>query len=253
LGYLAAIGDKRINAVSFLVTALDWEVPSTVSTFVSGRSVSSAMQRSRRKGVLEGRELASVFAWLRPNDLVWNYWVNNYLLGRNPPAFDILAWNADATNLPAGLHADFLTTAATNAMAQPGGVEVLGEKVDLGAVTCDAYVVGGLTDHIIPWQSCYSSLDLLGGSTEFVLCASGHIQTLVCPLDSPKARYLTGNDRPADPEAWRAGAEEHSGSWWDHWLTWLGERGGELVAAPAGVGSAAYPAGDAAPGSYVHG
>ena len=155
LGYLAATGDDRVHSVTFLVTALDWDVPSTMGTFASGPSVSAAMARSRRKGVLEGRELAGMFAWLRPNDLVWNYWVNNYLLGRTPPAFDILAWNADATNLPAGLHADFLTISSDNRLARPGGLEVLGAKVDLAAVGCDAYVVGGLTDHIIPWQSCY--------------------------------------------------------------------------------------------------
>ena len=154
-----------------------------------------------------------MFAWLRPNDLVWNYWVNNYLLGRTPPAFDILAWNADATNLPAGLHADFLTISSDNRLARPGGLEVLGTKVDLAAVGCDAYVVGGLTDHIIPWQSCYRSLDLLGGRTEFVLCASGHIQTLVCPRGSAKSRYLTSGDQslrrsrptPTDPTTRRSG------------------------------------------------
>jgi polyhydroxyalkanoate synthase len=203
--------------------------------------------------VLEGRELATMFAWLRPNDLVWNYWVNNYLLGKNPPAFDILAWNADATNLPAGLHADFLEMTAANALATRGQLQVLGTKVDLGAVTSDAYVVAGLTDHIIPWQACYESLGLLGGQSEFVLCKSGHIQTLVCPPDNAKAAYLTNPDRPATAENWMAGAEQQQGSWWTHWLQWLSSRSGDVVDAPEGLGSAAHPAGAAAPGSYVHG
>jgi polyhydroxyalkanoate synthase len=256
LGHLAAVGDRRVHSVTFLVTALDWEEPSTMGAFSSGRAISGSVRRSQARGVLDGRELATMFAWLRPNDLVWNYWVNNYLMGRNPPAFDILAWNADATNLPAALHADFLALTGANLLARPGGLEVLGTKVDLGAVTADAYVVGGLTDHIIPWQGCYRSLALLGGPAEFVLCASGHIQTLVAPPDNPRARYLTGPpgpDRPADAEAWRAAATEHPGSWWTHWLDWLARRAGERVTPPPSLGSAAHPSGDPAPGSYVHG
>jgi polyhydroxyalkanoate synthase len=253
LGYLAAVGDERVNAVTLLVTALDWGVPSTVGTFTSGPSVAAALRRSRRNGVLEGRELSTMFAWLRPDDLVWNYWVNNYLLGHNPPAFDILAWNADATNLPAGLHADFLALAADSSLARPGGLEVLGEKIDLRSVICDAYIVGGLTDHIIPWQGCYRSLEALGGATEFVLSASGHVQTLVSPRGAPKARYFVGGHRPTDPEEWRTEAEERAGSWWDHWLLWLGARAGALVDAPEELGSADYPAGDPAPGTYVRG
>jgi polyhydroxyalkanoate synthase len=252
-GHLAALGDRRVNAMTFLVTALDSTVPSTVSTFASGPAVAASARRSRSKGVLEGRELASMFAWLRPNDLVWNYWVNNYLLGKNPPAFDILAWNADATNVPAGLHGDFLTITSTNALAHPGHLEVLGSKVDLGAVTCDTYVVGGLTDHIIPWQACYESMKLVGGETEFVLCKSGHIQTLVCPTDNAKAAYLTSPARPASADDWMATADEQRGSWWTHWLGWLSPRAGDMVGARAELGSANYPAGEAAPGSYVLG
>jgi polyhydroxyalkanoate synthase len=252
LGHLAARGDTRVNAVTFLVTVLDWDVPSTVGTFASGPSVSASINRAQRKGILEGSDLNRMFAWLRPNDLVWNYWVNNYLMGRNPPAFDILAWNGDATNLPAGLHADFLTIASQNALAG-GSVEVLGDKVDLGAVTCDAFVVAGMTDHITPWEGCYTTTQLLGGRSEFVLCSSGHIQTLVCPPDNPKSKYFTGEELPPTADEWKAGATERSGSWWGRWFDWLEPRSGNLVAAPRQLGNRAHPVVEAAPGTYVHG
>ena len=261
LGYMAAVGDNRVHAVTFLVTVLDWEVPSTVGTFTSGPSVAAAIQRSQNKGVLAGADLARLFAWLRPNDLVWNYWVNNYLMGKNPPAFDILAWNADATNLPAGLHADFLSVASRNGLAKANEVVLFGEKVDLGAVTCENYVIAGLTDHITPWEGCYGSVDLLGGPSTFVLCASGHIQTLVCPTDNPKAKYLTGElpegggveGSESSARAWQETATPHVGSWWGHWLGWLETRSGSEVAAPKRLGNRRYPAREAAPGSYVIG
>jgi polyhydroxyalkanoate synthase len=252
LGQMTAAGDDRVNALTLLVTVLDWSVPSTVGTLASGPSVNSSINRARRKGILEGSDLNRMFAWLRPNDLVWNYWVNNYLLGRNPPAFDILAWNGDATNLPAGLHADFLTIASENGLAG-GDVVVLGERVDLGKIACDAFVVAGLTDHITPWEGCYATTQLLGGDCEFVLCSSGHIQTLVSPLDNPRSRYFTGDDLPPTAEAWRAGADEHEGSWWGHWFEWLEPRAGALVAAPRQLGNRAHPVLEPAPGSYVHG
>lgn len=251
LGYLAAVSDPRIHSVTFLVTVLDWSVPSTVGTFASGPAVAAAAQRSQRAGILAGKDLAKLFAWLRPNDLVWNYWVNNYLLGRNPPAFDVLAWNVDDTNLPAGLHGDFLGIASTNGLAVSGGIVALGEKVDLGKITYDAYVVGGLTDHITPWNGCYRTLDLLGGDSEFVLCASGHIQTLVCPTDNPKAKYYVHDSPVESAEEWKEAATAHSGSWWGHWLAWIEFRSGDLRAAPKRLGNRQFPSLQAAPGRYV--
>ena len=186
-----------------------------------------------------------------PNDLVWSYWVNNYLLGNRPPAFDVLAWNADSTNLPAGLHADFLTIALANALAEPGRLDVLGQPVDLGQVTCDSYVVGALTDHITPWQACYRSVHLLGGDSRFVLSSSGHIQALVNPPGNPKATYFTNDHLPSDPEAWRRGAAAHSGTWWTDWVTWLGQRSGKVIKPRRTLGSRKYPAGEPAPGRYV--
>jgi polyhydroxyalkanoate synthase subunit PhaC len=251
LGYLAAIGDRRVHAATLLVAVLDWSNPSTIGTFTSGPSASSARAKAAEDGILSGAELAKLFAWLRPNDLVWNYWVNNYLMGRKPAAFDILAWNDDATNLPAALLEDFLAVAGDNALAEPGGVRVLGEKVDLAAVVCDAYVVGGLTDHITPWEGCYETTRLFGGRTEFVLCASGHIQTLVCPLDNPKAKFLTNGGDPLTAAQWKATATENRGSWWGHWLGWMRERSGESVRAPRNLGNRRHPSLCPAPGTYV--
>jgi polyhydroxyalkanoate synthase len=256
LGHLAAVGDERVNSATFLVTILDWEVPSTLGTFISRPVVNAGRRRSQASGILDGADLGRVFAWLRPNDLIWNYWVNNYLMGKNPAAFDVLSWNVDSTNLPAALHSDFLEMAVGNTLAEPGKTICMDSPVDLSEVTVDAFVVGAVTDHITPWQGCYPTVNLLGGATEFVLSSQGHIQALVNPSGNPKGSYHT-NDSAAASDAklsadeWLDGAEQHAGSWWDHWTTWLGERSGKKIAAPDALGSARFPAGIPAPGTYV--
>src|SRR5262249_11114340 len=154
LGHLAALGDERVSAATFLVTVLDTSVPSAVGTIVSEKPVAAAIRRSGKRGVLRGADLARAFALLRPNDLIWSYWVGNYLLGGEPPAFDILYWNDDATNLPAALHAEFLALFVDNSLCKPG-IEVCGTPIDLGRVAADVYAVGALTDHITPWEACY--------------------------------------------------------------------------------------------------
>ncbi len=254
LGHLAAVGDERVHSASFLVTILDWSVPSTVGTMLSAPVLRAARRASQKKGVLDGDALGRVFAWLRPNDLVWNYWVNNYLLGKNPPAFDVLSWNVDSTNLPAELHADFLAMAAENSMVEPGKVVALDTPVDLSAVTCDSYVVGAVTDHITPWKACYETVNLLGGRSEFVLSSQGHIQALVNPSGNPKGEYRVNESAIGETitaEEWEAGADSHPGSWWDHWTGWLKTRAGTRVDAPAALGSSEHPAGVDAPGTYV--
>jgi polyhydroxyalkanoate synthase subunit PhaC len=256
LGHLAAVGDGRVHSASFLVTVLDWSVPSTVGTMVSGPVLQAARRASERRGVLDGKTLGKVFAWLRPNDLVWNYWVNNYLLGKNPPAFDVLAWNVDDTNLPAALHADFLTIAADNGLAEPGSVTALGTPVDLSQVTCDSYVVGAVTDHITPWKACFETTHLLGGRSEFVLSSQGHIQALVNPSGNPKGEFRTNPEATGvamTADEWERGASAQTGSWWDHWTTWLKPRSGRKVAAPKVLGDADHPEIVAAPGAYVLG
>jgi polyhydroxyalkanoate synthase len=253
LGHLAATDESLVNSATFMVAGLDLAGESTVGLLTSTASLEAARARSQRKGVLDGRDLGRMFAWLRPNDLVWNYWVNNYLLGQNPPAFDILYWNADTTNLTAGLHSDFLDLLGSNGLAVPGSIEVLGTPVDLGKVRCDAYVVAGATDHIIPWTAAYQTTQLLGGDSEFVLGSSGHIQAIVNPPGNRKSRFLTRpGPPPVDPLEWRAGATTNEGTWWDHWLRWLGERSGDQRRAPARLGNRRHAPIEAAPGRYVH-
>ncbi len=202
LGHLAATGERLVHSATFMVAGLDTAQESQI-----GMLALDAAWRRRASGrsapaYLDGDDLAKVFAWLRPNDLVWNYWVNNYLLGQNPPAFDILFWNADTTRLPAGLHSDFLDLFVSNGLAA-GTITVLGTPVELGKVDIDTYVVAGSTDHIIPWRTAYRTTQLLGGESEFVLSSSGHIQAIVNPPGNPKASYFTGDGTPPpDANEW---------------------------------------------------
>ncbi len=253
LGHLAATEEPLVHSATFMVAGLDMAQESMVGMLASKAAIDAARTKSQKEGVLDGKDLAKVFAWLRPNDLVWNYWVNNYLLGQNPPAFDILYWNADTTRLPAGLHSDFLDMFSSNDLAHPGGLKVLDTPVDLGAVTCDAYILAGSTDHIIPWAGAYQATQLLGGRTEFVLSSSGHIQAIVNPPGNKKSSYLTRSG-PPPPEAavWRDSATQNPGTWWDHWLVWLGDHSGQKRPAPTTHGNDAHPPLDPAPGRYVH-
>ena len=187
LSHLASTADARVRSASFGVTLLDFDTRATIGAFQSGAVLSLARAKSNREGVLEGRDLGAVFALLRPNELVWNYWVNNYLLGNDPPVFDILAWNADSTNLPAALHRQFLNVFSTNALAVPGSFEVLGTPVDLGRITVETYVTGATNDHLTPWKGCYRTTQLLSGPSTFILSNAGHVASLVNPPGNPKA------------------------------------------------------------------
>jgi poly(3-hydroxyalkanoate) synthetase len=191
-----------------------------------------------------------VFAWLRPSDLVWNYWVNNYLLGKKPPAFDILFWNNDTTRMTAGLHRDFVKLALDNAVSA-GTARMLGSNVDLSRVTTDNYIVAGINDHICPWQTCYTTTQLFGGDSRFILSTAGHIAALVNPPDNKKASYLVADKTPGDATEWQATAAKQEGSWWPDFDAWLSERAGRLKPAPAALGSATHPAKEPAPGTYV--
>jgi polyhydroxyalkanoate synthase len=241
----------RIASLGLLVTMLDQSRTDAVGALVDEPMAEAAIAASARKGYLDGRKLAEVFAWLRPQDLIWNYWVNNYLLGREPARFDILAWNADTTRMTAGLHRDFVRAAVSNSLATPGGVTVLGTEIDLAQVDLDSYVVAGVADHICPWQSCYRGSQLLGGKTRFVLSTSGHIAALVNPPGSKKASYQVSDDVTADAPAWQQSAATEQGSWWPDYASWLAARSGGLVPAPASLGSDRFHAIEAAPGGYV--
>ena len=251
--HLAHIGQQdRIAALTLMVTVLDQAHAGLASAVVDERTVRVAAAASRARGYLDGRSLAEVFAWLRPNDLIWNYWVNNYLLGKKPPAFDILFWNADTTRMAAGLHRDFLELGAGNTLVQPGAATMLGSPVDLAAVNTGSYIVAGITDHICPWQSCYRSTQLLGGKTRFLLSTSGHIAAMVNPPGNAKARYQLAQECPDDPKEFLRQAETRQGSWWSDYAGWLAERCGEENAAPTELGgSGLLPIGEA-PGTYVY-
>ena len=253
LGHLAATGSLAdVASLTLWVCALDNARAGTAAALATRELAAAAVAESARKGYLDGRALAGVFAWLRPNDLIWNYVVNNYMLGKDPPAFDILYWNQDSVRLAAGLHRDFVHLALENALARPGVLEALGTPVDLGAVDVDSYIVAGVKDHIVPWENAYRSTQLLGGSTRFVLSTSGHIQALVNPPDpASRASYRVVDDAPPDAHAWLAHADMKRGSWWPDYVEWLGARSGDLTAAPKSLGSRAHRATAKAPGSYV--
>jgi polyhydroxyalkanoate synthase subunit PhaC len=246
-----AAAEPRLASLTLLVTMLDQARSDAVGALVDESTAQAAITASARKGYLDGRRLAEIFAWLRPGDLIWNYWVNNYLLGREPARFDILFWNADTTRMTAGLHRDFVRMAVDNALASPGGLTVLGTEIDLSRVDVDSYVVAGVADHICPWQSCYRSGQLLGGRTRFVLSSSGHIAALVNPAGNKKSGYQAADDVTADAESWQRAAATERGSWWPDYASWLGARSGGQVAAPRELGDKRCPVIEAAPGSYV--
>jgi polyhydroxyalkanoate synthase len=251
LSHLAVTEPSLVNAATLGVTLIDSDENSTLNMFANERTVEAALARSRNKGVLSGESLAKLFAFVRPNDLIWNYVVSNYLLGKNPPAFDVLAWNDDATNMPAALHATFLDIWLNNALVNPGRSSVLGTPVDLRKVENDMYVVGARTDHLVPWQSAYAATQHFGGNVRYALSNSGHVQALINPPGNPKATYFTNDEHVLDPEIWLKGADRHQGSWWEDWAVWSKKRSGVLRARPKALGSEAFPPLTEAPGEYV--
>lgn len=252
VGYLTAIGQgNRINTVNFAVTLLDFSHPALISIMKSNFLLKFAKGSSRIAGVLNGADLATMFTMLRPKDLIWDNWVNNYLMGNPSPVFDILAWNRDCTNLPAALHEDYLNIFNDNLLAKPGGIKIHGEPVDLGQITQDAFVVGTVSDHLTPWQGCYGTTQLLGGNAEFVLSSAGHVAGLVNPPGNPKAFYMTGPEPGADPAIWEGAAQRHVGSWWEYWVRWAATRAGKQQRARKTLGSRKHPVLAKAPGTYV--
>jgi polyhydroxyalkanoate synthase len=251
LNHLAATNDHRVHSMSYAVTLLDFGLRAPITAFSGRGLVAFAGYRSRRKGIITSRQMGSAFTWLRPDDLVFNYWVNNYLMGEPPPAFDILAWNADGTNLSGALHGQFLDIFSGNLLTRPGRLAVLGTALQLQKITVPTFVTGAVTDHLTPWKGCYRTTQLLGGPSTFVLSYSGHIASLVNPPGNPKAHYWTGGTPGADPEQWLAGAHRQQGSWWETWADWITARSGDRQPAPAELGSERHPVLDPAPGLYV--
>src|SRR6266498_415121 len=260
LAHLAAGGQQdqvaggqqdQVAGFGLAVTVLDQARAGIASAVLDEATARAATAASAARGFLDGRSLAEVFAWLRPGDLIWNYWVNNYLQGRTPPPFDILYWNADTTRMPASLHRDFVRLAVDNALARPGAATMLGSPVDLAKLDADAYVVAGVADHLCPWQSCYRSTQLLGGRSRFVLSTSGHIASIVNPPGNQKATFQTAPDTPPDPAEWLGRATTEHGSWWPDYVRWLEAHSGGEKARPRRLGAAGFRPMDPAPGTYV--
>jgi polyhydroxyalkanoate synthase len=254
--YFATLGSAAQKKIRNMVLAVCLLDPNTADESAFGclmtpETMRAAKEASRLRGMVDGHELARMFAWMRPNDLIWNYWVNNYLLGNQPPAFDILFWNADTTRLPARLHGDYLDLYFTNPFVNAGKVTLNEKIIDMGKVEADCYVVAGVTDHITPWKGVHRTAQIMGKGTTFVLSNSGHLQSLLNPPTNPKASFVIGPVNPSGPDAFLAAAEKRKGSWWLDWRDWLHARSGEEVAAPTSLGGERHPVLGAAPGTYV--
>lgn len=253
---LASEKSTQLGALTIMVCVL-WPMQSDseAGALVSENGIELAKRRASKAGIIKGDDLSRGFAWLRPNDLIWNYVINNYLMGDDPPAFDVLFWNADATNLSACLMGDFLTLFETLAFTKKGEVEMAGHKIDLSKVTSDVFILGGVTDHITPWKATYRSTQLFGSKDiTYVLSQSGHMQAILNPPGNPKAKYFVQKKPGKLPETadeWLKGVEEVAGSWWPFWMDWVQKRSGAKKKAPASVGDKAHPALDPAPGAYV--
>ena len=257
LAVLAARGEQPAESVTLLTTLLDFKSTGILDIFIDENSVrlremTLGPQAPGGPGLLKGKELASTFSFLRPNDLVWNYVVGNYLKGETPPPFDLLYWNSDATNLPGPMYCWYLRhTYLQDELKVPGKLTVCGEKVDLGKIEAPVFIYGSREDHIVPWTAAYASTPLFKGKRKFVLGASGHIAGVINPPAKGKRSHWTNDKLPATPEAWFEGATEHAGSWWPAWSAWLKPNSGKLVAAPKAPGNRQFRAIEPAPGRYV--
>jgi polyhydroxyalkanoate synthase len=243
---------RRVSSATYLVSLLDSQIDSTATLFIDEQTLETAKRRSYQQGVLDGRDMAKVFAWMRPNDLIWNYWVNNYLLGKAPPPFDILYWNNDSTRLPAALHGDLLDFFKHNPLSHPGGLEVCGTPIDMQKVTVDSFSVAGINDHITPWDTVYRSTLLLGGDRRFLLANSGHVQSILNPPGNTRSNYIENSKLTSDPRAWYYDGKTIEGSWWPNWLNWIQQRSGVQRETLMALGNQNYPPMEAAPGTYVH-
>ncbi|HKW82068.1 MAG TPA: class I poly(R)-hydroxyalkanoic acid synthase [Casimicrobiaceae bacterium] len=253
LAVLAARGGEMpVASATFLATMLDFADPGDIGVYVSPQALAAREPALCSGGRIRGAELASAFASLRPNELVWNYVVGNYLKGQTPPAFDLLYWNGDSANLPGPMYVEYLRNMyLDNRLREPDALAMCGVPIDLGRVAMPAYVLATQEDHIVPWRSAYRTVHLLGGDKTFVLGASGHIAGVINPAAANRRSYRTNQDLPASADAWLAGAASHPGSWWPHWAAWLEPFMGARRGAPKAEGSALHPPQAKAPGTYV--
>jgi polyhydroxyalkanoate synthase subunit PhaC len=250
--YLSQSGDDRIGTLTLLNTMLDYAEPGALGMFTDRGTVDKLDRKMQREGVLEGASMAGTFDVLRANDLIFNYVVSNWLMGQDPPVFDILAWNADSTRMPAAMHSFYLRNFYVENKLAAGTLQIVGKSIDLGAIKAPTYVVSAINDHIVPWESSYKTTGLVSGPVRFVLSSGGHIAGIVNP-PGPKAWYQvapTDDALPATATAWRAGAERRSGSWWEDWARWSDEHSGPMQD-PPGMGSETHRVLGEGPGTYV--
>jgi polyhydroxyalkanoate synthase subunit PhaC len=252
LAWMKAKGDGRVKSATFFTTMIDFQDPGDLGVFIDEVQLEALESSMQEKGYLEGKSMATTFNMLRANDLIWSFVVNNYLLGKEPFAFDLLYWNSDSTRMPARMHSFYLRNMyQENRLVRPGELEVGGVPIDLSTVKQPAYFISTREDHIAPWKATYAGSRLLGGTVRFVLGASGHIAGVVNPPAADKYGYwVNPRSKAADPEQWLASATRHEGSWWTDWDKWVSRHGGGQV--PARVpGEGGLPALEDAPGSYV--
>ncbi|WP_353091745.1 class I poly(R)-hydroxyalkanoic acid synthase [Methylibium sp.] len=252
LAVLAARGEEPSASLTMLTSFLDFTDTGVLDLFVDEQMVAMREMALGQGGLLKGKELAATFSFLRPNDLVWNYVVGNYLKGETPPPFDLLYWNSDSTNLPGPMYCWYLRhTYLENNLIKPGKVTVCGEPLDLRKVKLPTFIYASREDHIVPWQSAYSTVEVLPGKKQFVLGASGHIAGVINPPTKNKRSHWTNSRLPKTAEAWFESATEHPGSWWPAWTDWLKPLGGKLVPAPKTPGDRTHKPIEPAPGRYV--
>nr|WP_083222846.1 class I poly(R)-hydroxyalkanoic acid synthase [Candidatus Terasakiella magnetica] len=252
LAYLAATGQAdKVKSATLFTTLTDFTDAGEISVFIDEEQMDLLDAHMERLGYLEGSEMSQVFNLLRANDLVWSFFVNNYLMGKEPFPFDLLYWNSDSTRMPAMMHKFYLRKMyLENRLSEPGGIELNGEPIDLRKIETPVYMISTHDDHIAPWKSTYKLTQKVKGSLKFVLGGSGHIAGIINPEKSGKYGYWTNTNKPADPDKWFAGAEQHEGSWWQDWKKWIGRHSGGKVAARK-PGSKKHKPFEDAPGSYV--
>jgi polyhydroxyalkanoate synthase len=254
LAVLAARGEKPVASATFLTSMLDFSDTGVLDLFIDEAFVKYREQEMGKGGLMKGKDLAMTFSFLRPNDLVWNYVVGNYLKGETPPPFDLLYWNSDSTNLPGPFYAWYLrNTYLENRLTTPGAATACGEKIDLNKVDIPVYIYGSREDHIVPIGGAYATTQFLPGKKRFVMGASGHIAGVINPPAKGKRSHWIREDGklPKSVDQWIAGATEHKGSWWTDWSTWLASQAGKEVPAPKTYGKGKHKVIEPAPGSYV--
>jgi polyhydroxyalkanoate synthase len=252
LAVMAARADESISSATFLTTMTDFSEPGDIGVFLDENNLSMISNEVEKKGVFEGRNMATTFNMLRSNDLIWSYVVNNYLKGQAPAPFDILYWNSDSTNLPAAMYTYYIKNMyAENNLVKPGCLTICGEKIDLTRVKTPSYFLSTIEDHIAPWKSTFRTTEFFTGPMEFVLAASGHIAGVINPVTKDRRHYWIDGELGKGADRWLETASQQPGSWWKHWSGWIKRRGGDQIEAPRSYGNAEFREIEPAPGRYV--